>query len=81
MRLSDWVAIVAACFTAFAAICYGRTLCLCSDDPDGCGEPCHVCCEEAPDGLLAAESCDHISFGALYFWIGNVKEWWFHAGS
>ena len=66
-RLRKLVALVAAGCMAFAAICCGRTLCLCSDDPDECGEPCHVCCEEAPDGLSASETCLHFSLDAMDF--------------
>ena len=71
-RLKDWVAVAAACFTALAAICCGRTVCLCSDDPDGCGEPCHTCCEDTPDGLSATDSCTHFAFDALDFWMDTA---------
>ena len=40
----------------------------CSEDPDGCGEHCHVCEENRPDGVSASDPCDHLSFGFLDFW-------------
>ena len=60
----------AACM-AFAVAFYGRTLCFCSDDPDGCGEPCHVC-GGAPVGELSmAEPCDHLSISDVDFYVKN----------
>jgi hypothetical protein len=53
---------------ALAAVCCGRILCFCSEDPDGCGEHCHVCEEHVPDGVSAADPCVHLSFGFLDFW-------------
>ena len=67
-RLKNWVTLVAISCMAFAATCGGRIVCLCSDDPDGCGEPCHVCGEEVPDGLSATEPCNHFSFSSIDFW-------------
>ena len=62
------MALVAAGCMALAAVCCGRTLCFCSEDPDGCGEHCHVCEENLPDGVSASDPCDHLSFGFLDFW-------------
>ena len=62
------MALVAAGCMALAAICCGRVICFCSDDPDGCGEECHVCEENLPDGVSAADPCDHLSLGFLDFW-------------
>jgi hypothetical protein len=51
-----------------AVVCCGRTICFCSDDPDGCGEECHVCGDIPPDGVSSSDPCDHLSFGTLDFW-------------
>ena len=67
-RLRTWMTLVAACCTAFAAIYSGRVICLCSDDPDGCGESCHVCGDKVPDGLSPSERCNHFSIGDVDFW-------------
>ena len=64
----DWMALVVAGCMALAAVCCGRTFCFCSEDPDGCGEHCHVCEEHVPDGVSAADPCVHLSFGFLDFW-------------
>ena len=65
--LRNLVALVAIGCMAFAAMCCGRIICLCSDDPDGCGEPCHVCGESLPDGLSAADPCNHFSLSSIDF--------------
>ena len=62
------MALVAAGCMAFAAVCCGRTVCFCSDDPDGCGEECHVCGDIPPDGVSSSDPCDHLPFGFLDFW-------------
>ena len=67
-RLEGCTAIVVVFCMVYAAICCGRTVCLCSDDPDGCGEPCHVCGEHAPEGLSANEACNHFSLENIDFW-------------
>ena len=67
-RFRDLVAVVAAGCMALAAVCCGQILCFCSDDPDGCGEECHVCEENLPDGVSAADPCDHLSLGFIDFW-------------
>ena len=59
--------VVAGCM-ALAAVCCGRVICFCSDDPDGCGEECHVCEENLPDGVSSFDPCDHLSFGFSDFW-------------
>ena len=71
-RLRSLVALVAASCMALAAVCGGRIICLCSDDPDGCCEPCHACGEEAQDGLSATESFSHFSLANVDFWIEDV---------
>ena len=61
-------ACAAAACMALAVVLYGRTICFCSDDPDGCGEPCHVC-GGAPMGELSmAEPCDHLSISDVDFY-------------
>ena len=67
-RLRSFVALVAISCMAIVAICCGHIVCLCSDDPDGCGEPCHVCGEKAPIGLSVFEPCNHFSFSSVDFW-------------
>ena len=62
------MALVAAGCMALAAVCCGRVICFCSDDPDGCGEECHVCEENLPDGVSSFDPCDHLSLGFLDFW-------------
>ena len=62
------MALVAAGCMALVAVCCGRVICFCFDDPDGCGEECHVCEENLPDGVSATDPCDHLSFGFLDFW-------------
>ena len=59
--------VVAGCI-ALAAVCCGRVICFCSNDPDGCGEECHVCEENLPDGVSSFDPCDHLSFGFIDFW-------------
>ena len=63
------MALVAAGCMVLAAVCCGRTFCFCSDDPDECGEECHVCEENQPDGVSSFDLCDHLSFGFLDFWV------------
>ena len=70
---AGWMSLVAAGCMALAAVCCGQSLCFCSDDPDGCGEECHVCEENQPDGVSAADTCDHLSLGFLDFWDEDGK--------
>lgn len=72
-RFKNWMALVAAGCVALAAVCCGWPLCFCSDDPDGCGEHCHVCEENLPDGVSSFDPCDHLSFGVLDFWDEDGK--------
>ena len=65
--LRNLVALVAIGCMAFVAMCCGRIICLCPDDPDGCGEPCHVCGNAFPDGLSAADPCNHFSCSSIDF--------------
>ena len=66
--MKDWVALAVIGCMAFVATCGEHIVCLCSDDPDGCGEHCHVCGEVFPDGLSAADPCNHFSFSNVDFW-------------
>ena len=68
MKLKEWVALAVIGCMAFVATCGEHIVCLCSDDPDGCGEHCHVCGEVFPDGLSAADPCNHFSFSNVDFW-------------
>ena len=67
-RLKKWVALAVIGCMAFVAACGECIVCLCSDDPDGCGEPCHVCGEVFPDELSATDPCNHFSFSSIDFW-------------
>jgi len=66
--LKNGVALAVIGCMAFVATCCEHIVCFCSDDPDGCGEPCHVCGEIHPDGLSAADPCNHFSFSNVDFW-------------
>ena len=67
-RVREWVALAVISCMAFVATCGEHIVCLCSDDPDGCGEACHVCGEVFPDGLSATDPCNHFSFSSVDFW-------------
>lgn len=56
------VAAFAAAVVGFAAVARGAELCLCEDDPDGCGHACHECGAPMPDGFTSADSCHHLDF-------------------
>ena len=43
----------------------GAYLCLCEEDPDGCGHACHECGTLSTDGLDAGEDCFHIELPAV----------------
>ena len=66
--MKEWVALAVIGCMAFVATCGEHIVCLCSDDPDGCGEHCHVCGEVFPDGLSAADPCNHFAFSNVDFW-------------
>ena len=68
-----WMAITAVLCLAFVTTCGDRIICFCSDDPDGCGELCHVCGEHSPEGLSAGEPCNHFSFIGIDFRIEDVS--------
>ena len=65
--LKGWIAIAITVCMSFVAICGGRVICFCDDNPDGCGEPCHVCGERMPEGLSAGDTCNHFSFIGMDF--------------
>ena len=57
------VALAAA--MAFFVVGRGAYLCLCDEDPDGCGHICHECGTPSADGLGAGEDCFHIELPAV----------------
>ena len=66
--MKNGVALAVIGCMAFVATCCEHIVCFCSDDPDGCGKPCHVCGETFLDGLSAADLCNHFSFSNVDFW-------------
>ena len=50
---------------AFFVVGRGAYLCLCEEDPDGCGHACHECGTLSTDGLDAGEDCFHIELPAV----------------
>ena len=67
-KWNKWTALVVSIGMVFAVICCGRIVCLCSDDPDGCGDSCHVCGGEAKGGLSADAPCSHVFLCGVDFW-------------
>ena len=53
-------AVVMAAVASFVAVVRGAELCLCDEDPDGCGHACHECGVPEPDGLSDGDGCLHL---------------------
>lgn len=65
-----------AAVASFVAVARGEVLCLCDEDPDGCGEPCHECHEGEPshtDGLSEPDTCAHLDLSATDLTRSEVK--------
>ena len=70
------VAAFAAAVTGFAAVVRGAELCLCDPDPDGCGQPCHVCGAADPEGISQDEGCHHLELDAADLAIAETSVVW-----
>lgn len=49
---------------SFFVVGRGAYLCLCDEDPDGCGHACHECGTPQTDGLSAGDDCLHLELPA-----------------
>ena len=58
-------AVVMAAVASFVAVARGSELCLCDEDPDGCGHACHECGVPAPDGVSDGDGCVHLDVPSI----------------
>lgn len=62
---TDAVTVITAAVLSFVSVARGEVLCLCDEDPDGCGTVCHECGPAVPDGLSEYDDCLHLGIGAV----------------
>ena len=58
-------AVVMAAVASFVAVARGAELCLCEEDPDGCGHACHECGVPVPDGVSESDACLHLDIPSV----------------
>lgn len=63
--MREAAAVVMAAVASFVAVARGAELCLCDEDPDGCGHACHECGVPAPDGLSDGDGCLHLDVPSI----------------
>ena len=63
--MREAAAVVMAAVASFVAVARGAELCLCDEDPDGCGHACHECGVPAPDGLSDGDECLHFDVSSV----------------
>lgn len=68
--------VVMTALMALVVVARGEALCLCDEDPDGCGRACHECGEPLPDGSSESEDCLHIGFAACDLAPSDVSVRW-----
>lgn len=63
--MTDAVTVFTVAVLSFVSVARGEVLCLCDEDPDGCGTACHECVPVVPDGLSECDGGLHLGIGAV----------------